>query len=132
MEEKKNNEKDAAKIPRLKKPLEEFFTEDVKEDFNEIKNDATKRLYRVFAVLAIVAFGWIVFISLHCFLWSTDFTFYQNLVITFDSLIIALIFALGLVYKASGLGNVYNNTRALISKLTKKLSKDDDDQTGSL
>lgn len=125
MEKKKNNENDVAKVPKLKKSLQEFFTEDMKENFNEIKNDATKGLYRIFAVLVIVTFGWIVFISLHCFLWSTGFTFYQNLVITFDSLVIAVFFALGLVYKVSGLGNVCKNTRTLISKLTGKFSKKD-------
>lgn len=127
MEEKKKNESDVPRIPRLKKILNGFFTEDMKKDFNDIKDDATKGLYRSFAVLFIVAFGWIVFLSLHCFFWSTSYTFYQNLVITFDSLIIAVLIALGLVYKVSGLGNIYKNTRALISKLTKKFSKNDED-----
>jgi len=127
MEKKKKNESDVPRIPRLKKILNGFFTEDMKKDFNDIKDDATKGLYRSFAVLFIVAFGWIVFLSLHCFFWSTSYTFYQNLVITFDSLIIAVLIALGLVYKVSGLGNIYKNTRALISKLTKKFSKNDED-----
>jgi hypothetical protein len=121
LDEKKNNEKDGVKISKLKKSLNEFFTEDIKEDFNDIRNDATKGLYRSFGVLVAVPFGWIVFLSMHCFLWSTGFTFYQNLVITFDSLIIAIIVALGLVYKVSGLGNISKRTRALISKLTEKV-----------
>lgn len=118
MDEKKNDEKDEVKISKLKKSLNEFFTEGIKEDFNDLRNDATKGLYRSFVVLFAVPFGWIVFLSIHCFLWSTGFTFYQNLVITFDSLIIAVIVALGLIYKVSGLGNISKRIRALISKLT--------------
>lgn len=118
MDEKKNDEKDEVKISKLKKSLNEFFTEGIKEDFNGLRNDATKGLYRSFVVLFAVPFGWIVFLSIHCFLWSTGFTFYQNLVITFDSLIIAVIVALGLIYKVSGLGNISKRIRALISKLT--------------
>ena len=121
MDEKKNDEKDDGKISNLKKSLNEFFTKDIKEDFNSIRNDATTGLYRSFAVLVAVPFGWIVFLSIHCFLWSTGFTFYQNLVITFDSLIIAVIVALGLIYKVSGLGSISKRIRALISKLTDKV-----------
>jgi hypothetical protein len=105
----------------LKKTLGEIFTEDIKKEFNDIKNDATIGLVRIFVVLATVPFGWIIFISLHCFLWSTSYTFYQNLVITFDSLIIAVIIGLGLVYKVSGLANISRHTRTLISKLTEKV-----------
>jgi hypothetical protein len=105
----------------LKKTLDEIFTEDIKKEFNDIKNDATIRLVQILAVLVTVPFGWIVFISLHSFLWSTSYTFYQNLVITFDSLIIAVIIGLGLVYKVSGLANISRHTRTLISKLTEKV-----------
>jgi hypothetical protein len=121
LDEKKNDEKDDVKISKLKKSLNEFFTDDIKENFNDIRKDATKGLYRSFAVLVAVPFGWIVFLSMHCFLWSRGFTFYQNLVITFDSLIIAIIVALGLVYKVSGLGDISKRIRALISKLTEKV-----------
>ena len=121
LDEKKNDEKDEVKLSKLKKSLNEFFTDDVKKNFNDIRNDATKGLYRSFAVLVAVPFGWIVFLSIHCFFWSTDFTFYQNLVITFDSLIIAVIVALGLIYKVSGLGNISKRIRALFSKLTEKV-----------
>ena len=61
MEEEKNNGKAAAKNLNLKKPLKEYFTEDMKEDFNKIKNNTARGLYRIFAVLATIAFGWIVF-----------------------------------------------------------------------
>ena len=126
MEEKKKNDTD--NFPKMKNMMKGFLTDDVKKDFEGIKDDATKGLYRSFAVLFIVAFGWIVFISLHCFFWSTSYTFYQNLVITFDSLIIAALIAVGLVYQVSGLGSIYKNTRTLISKLTKKFSENDEDQ----
>ncbi|MEJ2281428.1 MAG: hypothetical protein P8X97_05910 [Candidatus Bathyarchaeota archaeon] len=121
MDEKKNDEKDDVKISKLKKSLNEFFTDDIKENFNDIRKDATKGLYRSFAVLVAVPFGWIIFLSIHCFFWSTAFTFYQNLVITFDSLIIAVIVALGLIYKVSGIWNISKRIRALISKLTEKV-----------
>jgi hypothetical protein len=121
LDEKKNNEKDEFIISKLKKSLNEFFTEGTKKDFNDLRNDATKGFYRSLAVLVAVPFGWIVFLSIHCFLWSTGFTFYQNLVITFDSLIIAVIVALGLIYKVSGLGSISKRIRVLISKLTDKV-----------
>jgi hypothetical protein len=118
LDEKK---KDEVKISKLKKSLNEFFTEGTKKDFNDLRNDATKGFYRSLAVLVAVPFGWIVFLSIHCFLWSTGFTFYQNLVITFDSLIIAVSVAFGLIYKVSGLGSISKRIRALISKLTDKV-----------
>jgi hypothetical protein len=70
-------------------------------------------------VLFIVIIGWIFFISLHSFLWSTSFTFYQNLVITFDSLLIAAVVGLGLVYKISGLGEMMKNFKDMAGKFTK-------------
>jgi uncharacterized protein YqhQ len=105
----------------LKKTWDKIFTEDNKKDFSDIKNDATTSLARIFAVLVTVPFGWIVFISLHCFLWSTSYTFYQNLVITFDSLVIAVIIGLGMAYKVSGVTNIARHTRTLISKLIEKV-----------
>ncbi len=121
MEEKKDSESDFPKMPNFKKAFDGFVTEDLKKDFNEIKKDATRGFYRSFAALAAVAFGWIVFITLHCFLWSTGFTFYHNLVITFDSIVIAVLFAVGLVYQVSGLRKVYKKARGLISRLTEKM-----------
>lgn len=37
----------------------------------------------------LVAFGWLIFILLHALFWSTDFTFFQNIVITVVSLLMA-------------------------------------------
>ena len=101
--------------------MDEIFTEDIKKDFNDIKNDTTISLVRIFAVLVTVPFGWTVFISLHCFLWSTSYTFYQNLVITFDSLVITVIIGLGSAYKVSRVANISKHTRTLISKLAEKV-----------
>ncbi|UCC57948.1 MAG: hypothetical protein JSW14_06195 [Candidatus Bathyarchaeum sp.] len=123
MEEKRKNENDDDSVPRMKKMMKEFFTDNMKKDFEDIKDDATKGLKRSFAVLFIVAFGWIIFVSLHCFLWSTSYTFYQNLVITFDSLIVAVLIGISLIYKVSGLGNISKK----LSKLTKRFTKNDED-----
>ena len=100
-----------------------FFTDDMKNDFKGMKDDATKGLKRSGAVLAIVAFGWIIFVSVHSFLWSASYTFYQNLVITFDSLVVAVLVAIGLVYKVSGLGKISEK----FSKMTEKLTNNDED-----
>ncbi len=108
-------------MPNFRKTFDGFVTEDMKEDYNKLKKNATRALYRTLAVLIIVPFGWIVFLTLHCFLWSANFTFYQNLVITFDSIIITVFIAVGLIYGVSGLRKVYKNARGLISKLTQKM-----------
>ncbi len=120
MEERKIVRMISPKMPNFKKAFDGFVTGDMKKDFNEIKKDATRGFYRSFAALAAVAFGWIVFITLHCFLWSTSFTFYQNVVITFDS-IVAVLIALGLVYEVSGLRKVYKKARGLISRSSEKM-----------
>ena len=78
----------------------------------------TKSLKSSLKVLFIVIVGWIVFISLHSFLWSTSFTFYQNLVITFDSLLVAAAIGLGLVYKISGLGEMMKKFKGMADKFT--------------
>ncbi len=108
-------------MQHFKKFFDGIYTEDMKEEFNQIKKDATKAFYRTLAVLVLVPFGWLIFISLYCFVWSTSFTFYQNLVITFDSIVIALFVAVGLVYEASGLRRVYKKARGLMSKMTDKM-----------
>lgn len=121
MEDKESVKKDTNEdVPRMKKMMQGFFTDDMKKDFTGMKKDATKGLKRSGAVLGAVAFGWVIFISLHSFLWSTSYTFYQNLVITFDSLIVALLAALGLVYKVSGLGNISKKFSEITNKFTKK------------
>lgn len=136
MGEDKDSEKEGPKIPmwksfedmpmlRFKKFFEDIYTEDMKEEVNEIKKDTTKTLYRTLAVLLIVPFLWLVFLSVYCFLWSTSFTFYQNLVITFDSIVIALMLTVGLAYAVSvgGLRKVYKKARGLTSKLNEKIKK---------
>lgn len=120
MEEKKKNDDS---FPKMGKMMKGFFTDDMKKDFEGIKDSATRGLKRIFAVLFIVAFGWIIFISLHSFLWSTSYTFFQNLVITFDSLIVAILIGIGLIYKVSGLGNISKK----FSKLTERFTNNDED-----
>lgn len=121
MEDKEKNNKDVSDdAPRMRKMMQGFFNDDMKKDFKGMKDDATQGLKRSGAVLVTVAFGWIIFISLHSFLWSTSYTFYQNLVITFDSLIVAVLVALGLVYKVSGLGNISKKFSKMTDKFTKK------------
>ncbi|MFC1486408.1 hypothetical protein ACFLRN_01800 [Thermoproteota archaeon] len=122
MEEKKKKENDNDGFPKMKNMMKGFFTDDMKKDFNDMKDDATKGLKRSFAVLFIIAFGWIIFLSLHSFLWSTNFTFYQNLVITFDSIIVAVLIGIGLIFKVSGLGNITKK----FSKLTERFTKTDE------
>ena len=119
-EDKKNVTNDE---PRMKKMMKDFFTDDIKKEFTGMKDEASKGFKRSGGVLAGVAFCWIIFISLHSFLWSTSFTFYQNLVITFDSLIIATLVGLGLVYKVSGLGEMSKK----FSKVTEKFTKKDEE-----
>jgi hypothetical protein len=124
VEDKEDNKKNSNDDgPRMKKMMQGFFNDDMKKDFKGMKEDATKGLKRSGAVLVAVAFGWIVFISLHSFLWSTSYTFYQNLVITFDSLIVAVLVGIGLIYKVSGLGNMSKK----FSKMTEKFTKKDED-----
>ena len=124
MGEKEENKKDVNDdAPRMKKMMKGFFTSDMKENFKGMKEDATKGLKRTLAVLAIVTFGWIIFISMHSFLWSNSYTFYQNLVITFDSIVVAVLVAVGLIYKVSGLGKISEK----FSKMTEKFTKNDED-----
>jgi hypothetical protein len=124
VEDKEETKKDANDDgPRMKKMMQGFFTDDMKKDFKGMKDDATKGFKRSGAVLVIVAFSWIIFISVHSFLWSTSYTFYQNLVITFDSLIVAVLVAMGLIYKVSGLGNMSKK----FSKMTEKFTKKDEE-----
>lgn len=119
-EQKKNN---TDNFPKMKNMMKGFFTDDMKKDFEGIKEDATKGLKRSLAVLFIVAFGWIIFISLHSFLWSTSYTFFQNLVITFDSLVVAVVIGIGLIYKVSGIGNITKK----FSKLTERFTDNDEE-----
>jgi hypothetical protein len=122
--EKEESKKDGNDdVPRMKKMMQGFFTDDMKEDFKGMKEDATKGIKRSFAVLFGVAFGWIIFVSVHSFLWSTSYTFYQNLVITFDALIIAVLVGAGLIYKVSGVGNMSKK----FSKITDKFTKTDEE-----
>jgi hypothetical protein len=124
VEDKEETKKDVNDdAPRMKKMMKGFFNDDMKKDFKGMKDDATKGLKRSGGVLVAVAFGWIIFISLHSFLWSTSYTFYQNLVITFDSLIVAVLVGVGLIYKVSGLGDISKK----FSKMTDKFTKNDDD-----
>lgn len=121
MEEKKKSDND--NVPKMKNMMRGFFSDDMKKDFKGIKDEALKGIKRSFAVLFIVAFGWIIFLSFHSFLWSTNYTFYQNLVITFDSLIVAILVGIGLIYKISGVGNISKK----FSKVTEKFTKNDED-----
>jgi len=84
-----------------------------------MKDDLMKRLKRSIIVLLLVLIGYIVSISLYSFLWSTSFTFYQNLVITFDALLIAMIIGLVLIYKISGLGEMIKKFKGMTAKFTK-------------
>jgi len=124
MENEESKESDVNNdTPRMRKMMKGFFTKDVTKDFKDMKDSLTKGLKRGIAVLVIVAFGWIIFVSLHSFLWSTSYTFYQNLVITFDSLIVAVLVAVGLIYKVSGLEKISKK----LSKMTDKFTKNDED-----
>lgn len=84
-----------------------------------MKDDVMKGLKRSGMALIIVVVCWVVFISLHSFFWSTSFTFYQNLVITFDSLLVATFIGIGLIYKISGLGKMMKNFKGMAEKFTK-------------
>lgn len=84
-----------------------------------MKDDVMKGLKRSIMVLLLVLIGCIVFVSLHSFLWSTSFTFYQNLVITFDALLVAMVIGLVLVYKISGLGEMIKKFKGMADKFTK-------------
>ena len=84
-----------------------------------IKDDVVNGLKRSIMVVFLVIVAWIVFISIHSFFWSTSFTFYQNLVITFDSLLVASAIGLGLVYKISGLGEMMKKFKGMADKFTK-------------
>lgn len=120
MEEKKETGKNENNNGPMKKMMEGFFTEDMKNEFKGMKDEASKGLKRSFAVLFGVSFGWIVFVSLHSFLWSTSYTFYQNIVITFDALIIAIIIGMALIYKVSGVGKMMKKFSGITEKLSKK------------
>ena len=119
MGEKKENDN----VPRMDKMMKGFFTEEMKNDFKGMKDEATKGIKRSFGTLIGVAFAWIIFVSLHSFLWSTSYTFYQNLVITFDSLIVAILIGIGLIYKVSGIGNISKK----FSKFTERFTKNNDE-----
>ena len=67
-------------------------------------------------VLLLAVVGWIVFVSLHSFLWSTSFTFYQNIIITFDALLVASVIALLIIYKVSGLGEMMKKFKGMAGK----------------
>ena len=84
-----------------------------------MKDDVMKGLKRSLMALLIVIVGWLIFISIHSFFWSTSFTFYQNLVITFDSLLVAVVIGIGLIYKISGLGKMMKNFKGMAEKFTK-------------
>ncbi len=116
-ESKKSKKEDSPSMPEMMKG---FFTEDIKNEFKDMKYQASKGFKRSFATLFAVAFGWIIFISLHSFLWSTSYTFYQNLVITFDSLIIAIIVGVALIYKVSGIGKMSKKFSNITEKFGKK------------
>lgn len=114
--EKGKNEKSRG-MPDM---MKEFFTEDMKKEFKDMKDEVSKGFKRSFAALFAVAFAWVVFISLHSFLWSTSYTFYQNLVITFDSILLAIIIGIALVYKVSGIGKMTKKFSTLAEKFGKK------------
>jgi hypothetical protein len=84
-----------------------------------MKDDVMKGLKRSMMVVFLVIVAWIVFISIHSFSWSTSFTFYQNLVITFDSLLVAGAIGLGIVYKISGLDEMMKKFKGMADKFTK-------------
>jgi hypothetical protein len=79
-------------------------------------DEMMKGLKRSIMVLLLAVIGWIVFVSLHSFLWSTGFTFYQNIIITFDALLVALVIALLIIYKVSGLGEMMKKFKGMAGK----------------
>jgi hypothetical protein len=83
-----------------------------------MKDDVMKGLKRFMMALLIVIIGWIIFISIHSFFWSTSFTFYQNLVITFDSILVAAVIGICLIYKISGLGKMMKNFKGMADNFT--------------
>jgi hypothetical protein len=84
-----------------------------------MKDDVMKGIKHSLIVIVLITVGWIMFISIYSFLWSTSFTFYQNIVITFDSLLLATIIGLAVIYKISGLGEMMKNFKGLANKFTK-------------
>jgi predicted membrane channel-forming protein YqfA (hemolysin III family) len=50
----------------------------------------------------LIVFGWLIFILLHALFWSTDFTFFQNMIITVVSLLMAGLF-IGLIWVVWGM-----------------------------
>jgi hypothetical protein len=107
-----NKEEKTEQPRKMKTMMKGFFKEGMKDD-------VMKRLKRSIIVLLLVLIGYIVFISLHSFVWSTNFTFYQNLVITFDALLIAMVIGLVLIYKISGLGEMIKKFKGMTDKFTK-------------
>jgi len=79
-------------------------------------DEMMKGLKRTMMVLLLAVVGWIVFVSLHSFLWSTSFTFYQNIIITFDALLVASVIALLIIYKVSGLGEIMKKFKGMAGK----------------
>jgi hypothetical protein len=67
-----------------------------------------------------VGVGWILFISVFAFLYSTSYTFFQNLIVTFDSLIVATLIGLALIYKMSGIGNIMEKFQGIKDNSTQK------------
>ena len=53
-------------------------------------------------VTFLMVFGWLVFILLYALFWSTDFTFFQNMIITVVSLLMAGLF-IGLIWVVWGM-----------------------------
>jgi hypothetical protein len=83
-----------------------------------MKDDMMKGVKRSMIVLLLAVVCWIVFVTAHSFLWSTSFTFYQNLVITCDALLIAMVIGLLIIYRISGLGEMIKKFKSPADETT--------------
>jgi len=115
MEERKEKEKAREEISGKfgRGMMKGFFTDGMREGL-------MKGIKRSLTVLILVGIGWIVFVSVYAFLWSTNYTFYQNLVVTFDALVVALVIGLALIYKVSGIGDIMKKFSGMAEKFTQK------------
>ena len=87
---------------------------------DDMKEELRKGIKRSLAVLILNGIGLLIFVSAYAFYWSTNCTFYQNLVVTFDALVIALVIGLALIYKVSGIGDIMKKFSGVAEKFTEK------------
>ena len=115
MDEKKEKEKAGDEIRERfgRGMMKGLLTDDMKEGLK-------KGIKRVLAVSILTGIGAIVFVTVYAFLWSSNYTFYQNLVVTFDALVVALVIGLALIYKVSGIGEIMKKFSGMAEKLAQK------------